>query len=115
MKRAPSGEASDVLAMSSALAHFPGRRAGKAVGQRDLFHVLSTRRPALKMKLLDTDHPFFRPLWVRILVFAVAAGWSGFEFWTGQPIWGGIFLVFAAISFYGFFINFDPDRRNRSG
>ena len=25
------------------------------------------------MKLLDTDHPFFRPLWIRIAVVAVAA------------------------------------------
>lgn len=64
------------------------------------------------MKLFDTNHPLFRPLWVRIAVFAVAAGWSLFEFWTGQVVWGAIFLVFAAISFYGFFIDFNPEEED---
>ena len=50
------------------------------------------------MKLLDTDHPFFRPLWIRVAVVAVAAGWGGFELWTGSPWWGALFLAFAALS-----------------
>jgi hypothetical protein len=60
------------------------------------------------MKLIDTNHPFFRPLWVRIAVFAFAAGWATFEFVVGSAIWGAIFLVFAGLSFHGFFIAFDP-------
>ena len=66
------------------------------------------------MKLLDTDHPFFRPLWIRIAVVAVAAAWAAFEFWTGSPWWGGLFLVFAALSAWGFFVDFDPDRHSRT-
>lgn len=60
------------------------------------------------MKLIDTNHPFFRPLWVRIAVFMFAAGWATFEFVAGSAIWGGVFLVFAGLSFHGFFIAFDP-------
>ena len=67
------------------------------------------------MKLLDTDHPFFKPLWIRIVVVAVAAGWALFEFSSGSAVWGGIFLVFAVLSAYGFFLNFHPDRTKRDG
>jgi hypothetical protein len=28
----------------------------------------------------DNEHPFFRPLWRRILLVAVCVGWSIFEF-----------------------------------
>ena len=61
------------------------------------------------MRLLDTNHPFFRPLWRRVAVFAVAAGWSLFEFVNGSAVWGAVFAAFAAMSFYGFFIDFRPD------
>ena len=61
------------------------------------------------MKLLDTDHPFFRPLWIRLLVTAVAAGWTMFEFAAGEIFWGMIFLAFTALSVWGFFIDFNPD------
>lgn len=61
------------------------------------------------MKLLDTNHAFFKPLWIRLLIIAVVAAWGTFEFWTGSPFWGVIFYGFASVSFYGFFINFNPD------
>lgn len=65
------------------------------------------------MKLLDTNHPFFRPLWIRIAVFAFAACWGLLEFWGGSIIWGSVFLAFAGLSFYGFFIDFKPDAADR--
>lgn len=65
------------------------------------------------MKLLDTNHPFFKPLWIRLLVVAVTAGWALFEFQSGSIVWGMVFLVFAVLSAYGFFINFDPDEKER--
>ncbi len=58
--------------------------------------------------MFDTRHEFFRPLWVRLLVLAVAGGWAGVEFWRGDLLWGVIFAVFAGMGFYGFFI--DPKR-----
>jgi hypothetical protein len=62
------------------------------------------------MKLLDTDHPFFKPLWIRIAVFAFTAAWAAFEVWTGSYFWACLFGAFAALSFHGFFIDFDPSR-----
>lgn len=60
------------------------------------------------MKLFDTNHPFFKPLWIRVAVFAVAAGWGLFEFYIGSTVWGMLFIAFAGVSFYGFFIDFNP-------
>jgi len=62
------------------------------------------------MKLIDTDHPFFRPLWIRIALFGFTLAWTGFELWNGEYIWAAIIGAFAALSFWGFFIDFDPDR-----
>ena len=61
-------------------------------------------------KFLDTDHPAFRPLWVRIAIVAVAAGWGLFEIATGSPFWAVIFLALAAYAAWGFFVDFNPDR-----
>jgi hypothetical protein len=61
-------------------------------------------------KFLDTDHPMFRPLWVRIVIVAICAGWGIMEFVTGAPFWGIIFLALGAYAAWGFFVDFDPDR-----
>lgn len=61
-------------------------------------------------KFLDTDHPWFRPLWMRILFTAIPTGWGVLEFATGSPFWGTIFLGLAAYAAYGFFFDFNPDR-----
>ena len=58
--------------------------------------------------ILDTRGEFFRPLWIRIAVFVIAAGWSAVEFYTGSPFWGMIAGGFAAVGLWGFF--FDPQR-----
>lgn len=57
----------------------------------------------MSRKFLDTDHPMFRPLWVRVLIVAACIGWAIFEFVDGSPFWGMIFGalgVYAAVSFY---------------
>lgn len=61
------------------------------------------------MKFLETDHPFFRPLWIRVLIVAFCVGWAIFEFVGGSAIWGLLFLAMGGIAFRGFFIDFDPD------
>ena len=63
-------------------------------------------------KFLDTDHPWFRPLWVRVALTLIPAAWGVLEFATGAPFWGTIFLGLAADAVYGFFFDFDPDRRH---
>jgi hypothetical protein len=64
-------------------------------------------------KFLDTDHPFFRPLWVRVLIVAVCVLWAAFEFATGSPFWGVIFGALGAYAAWSFFVTFDPQREDR--
>lgn len=61
-------------------------------------------------KFLDTDHPWIRPLWARVLCTTIPAAWSVLEFTTGSPFWGVIFLGLAAYAAWGFFIDFHPER-----
>ncbi|MGN6536990.1 MAG: DUF3329 domain-containing protein [Mesorhizobium sp.] len=44
----------------------------------------------------DADHPFFRPLWRRVVVVVVCLSWAGLEFYNGSQTWGLIALAFAA-------------------
>ena len=59
-------------------------------------------------KFLDTDHPMFRPLWVRVLIVAGTAGWAVVEFVAGEPLWGAAFGGAAAYAGWKFFV--DPDQ-----
>jgi hypothetical protein len=61
-------------------------------------------------KFLDTGHPMFRPLWVRVLIVALCTGWAVLEFATGSPFWGVLFLGLGTYAAWGFFVTFDPDR-----
>jgi len=54
-------------------------------------------------------HPFFIPLWRRIVTVAVCLGWAAFEFWGGNPGWGTLFGGTGILAAYGFFVGFDPD------
>ena len=56
------------------------------------------------MKLFDFHHPFFAPLWIRLVIFAVCVCWAMVEFSHGALFWGGIFLGFAAIAGWQFFV-----------
>jgi len=58
----------------------------------------------VKNKFLDTDHPMFRPFWVRLLVIAAAGGWGVVEVFVGSPFWAMIFLGIAAYAAWAFFI-----------
>jgi len=56
------------------------------------------------MKLFDMDHDWLRPLWVRVLIVALASGWGIFEWINEQHVWAVIFLVMAAYAFWSFFL-----------
>lgn len=64
-------------------------------------------------KLLDFNDPFYKPLWLRIVIVAVAAGWGVFEFMAGSPFWGVLFVGAGAFAFYGLFIAFNPREPER--
>ncbi|WP_108854640.1 hypothetical protein [Albidovulum aquaemixtae] len=61
------------------------------------------------MSFFDLRTPFFRPLWVRILVTALALGWAGVELVTGSVFWTILFGAVGLYCFYEFFIAFDPE------
>jgi len=46
------------------------------------------------MRLIDPNHPFFKPAWRRYLVVAAPFVWAGVEQVNGNPGWA---LIFAAI------------------
>lgn len=51
-------------------------------------------------RVSDLNHPFYRPLWRRVLLVAVTGAWACYEnFWIKDPMWmvltAGIF-VYAA-------------------
>jgi hypothetical protein len=54
-------------------------------------------------KFLDTNHPWFRPLWVRLLVTALPVAWALFEFVDGSPFWGVLFLALGVYAAWEFF------------
>jgi len=56
----------------------------------------------------DHEHPFFRPLWRRIAIIAVCAGWSIFEFWNGSSMWGWIAAAFTAYAVWQFLYLYKP-------
>jgi len=60
------------------------------------------------VNLIDFDHPFFRPLWIRVLTVGVATAWGTFEFLSGASFWGVLFLGLAALAAHGLFIHFKP-------
>lgn len=64
--------------------------------------------PLKKKSVFDLNDPFFRPLWLRVLIVAATIGWGLFEFSAGQPFWGTLFCAIGAYAFYGLFIAFDP-------
>ncbi|MEM8851449.1 MAG: hypothetical protein AAGE03_15635 [Pseudomonadota bacterium] len=49
------------------------------------------------MRLIDTDHPFFRPAWRRYGIVAVCFAWAGVEWRFDNEIWA---YLFAAIGGY---------------
>ena len=60
-------------------------------------------------KAFDLSHPFFLPVWRRVVTVALSAGWAAFEFSMGNTGWAAIFAALAAYAFYGLFIAFDAE------
>ena len=51
----------------------------------------------------DHEHPFFKPLWRRVAVTALCAGWAVLEFAANSPGWGMIALGFTGYAVWQFF------------
>ena len=62
------------------------------------------------MQLIDPSHPFYRPLWRRVLIVAVCLGWAVVEGVTSEPFWA---LLVGAVGIYAawmLLVNFDPKK-----
>ncbi len=59
-----------------------------------------------------TNHPFFRPLWRRVVVTLLVGGWTVVEFVNGAQFWGMLFAALTGAAIWGFFIDFNPDRQS---
>jgi hypothetical protein len=60
--------------------------------------------------MFDFSHPFFRPLWRRVVIVAVALGWALFEAVTGSPGWALIFGALGAVALWGLLIAYERPR-----
>ena len=58
--------------------------------------------------LLDVKHPWFRPLWARVLVTALVCLWTVIELTRIAPFWAILFGAAAGWLIYQWFIVFDP-------
>jgi hypothetical protein len=59
------------------------------------------------MKFLDPHHPFFKPLWRRILSVLLPTAWGGVELYNGSTGWAVLFLGAGAYAAYELLIMYD--------
>lgn len=57
-----------------------------------------------RSNLLDVNHPFFRPLWRRVLTVVLPLAWAGVEIATGSVGWGMLFGAAGLYAGYQFFV-----------
>ncbi|MFO7919422.1 hypothetical protein DZD18_00015 [Rhodobacteraceae bacterium W635] len=60
------------------------------------------------MPLIDTSHPVYRPLWLRLLITLGCLGWAGFELLGGHTGWALFFGAIGAYAGWVFFVTWDP-------
>jgi len=47
----------------------------------------------VKKKLIDFENPFFKPVWIRVLLVVVLAGWGLLELSAGATAWAASFFA----------------------
>lgn len=47
--------------------------------------------------MIDPNHPFYEPLWRRLLIPVICAIWAAFELYTGEPFWA---IIVGAMGLY---------------
>ena len=68
---------------------------------------MSTPRKAV----LDLRHPFFLPVWRRVVLILLLAGWTWVELSQGNPFWAALVGGIGAYAVYVFFFDFHlPDK-----
>ena len=50
------------------------------------------------------NHPWFRPLWRRLMISGLCVAWAVAEALYGQPPWDWIVIALAVYAVWGFFV-----------
>lgn len=58
--------------------------------------------------MFDFNNPFYRPIWLRLLIVALCLGWGIVEITTQSPGFAILFLAIGGYAAYRFFVTFDP-------
>lgn len=61
----------------------------------------------MKFQILDPTHPFFKPLWRRILCVVLPLAWSGVEYSNGATGWAMVFVVAGLYAGYELLFMYD--------
>ena len=58
----------------------------------------------------DNRHPFYRPLWIRVTLVAIAGAWAVIE-WSlgGGTLWAYVASGMFIYGVWAFFISYRPD------
>jgi hypothetical protein len=60
------------------------------------------------MKFFDLQHPFYKPLWIRVAVVGSCLGMTVLELSGGNVFWAILFGSVGVYAFHQFFIAFNP-------
>lgn len=84
----------------------------------DIFAPCGTRAATMRltgkagdrnaMLNIDTSHPLYRPLWVRLLIVGFCAAWAVIEFVNREFFWGTIVGGIGAYAAYELLLKFKP-------
>ncbi|NJM28998.1 MAG: DUF3329 domain-containing protein [Rhizobiales bacterium] len=61
------------------------------------------------IKNSDVGHPFYRPLWRRIVIVAFVAAWFGYEAYSKDGLWTVLSAAMLGYAIWTFFIAWPKD------
>lgn len=60
------------------------------------------------MSFVQSEHPFYRPLYVRVGIVITTVIWSIIEMYSGSPLWLTIAVGVCLFSIWTFLIDYKP-------
>ncbi|MEC5293362.1 DUF3329 domain-containing protein [Aurantimonas sp. C2-6-R+9] len=61
------------------------------------------------MRRREAEHPFYRPLWIRVCLTGVLVVWTALEWARDEPFWGIMTSAAAVWAIWTFFLTYDPN------
>ena len=63
--------------------------------------------------MINTSHPIYRKLWIRIAIPSLCIAWALFELIIGSKGWSIFFAVIGIYSGYIFLVKYESDKKNK--